>query len=117
MDEHDWYYDNAAEPPPPGGAAVDCAYVARIYCLAWPRFTDSDWANLARIYQVLPGWQADSPDVARWFSTTEDGDAHLWASVEPSGLQVGGVLPAETWREWDIRFRQAVAAARLPRFS
>ncbi|TDD55992.1 hypothetical protein [Saccharopolyspora elongata] len=61
---------------------MERACVERVCCLARPRFTDADWVKPGRIYQVLPGWQADSPDVARWFSTTEDG-AHPWASVEP----------------------------------
>jgi hypothetical protein len=36
----------------------------------------------------------------------------LWASVEPTGLHVHGVLPEADWSSWDERFR--TEAAGLP---
>ncbi|WP_461026421.1 hypothetical protein [Streptomyces sparsus] len=121
MQEHDWYYDNGEELSPdvrPGGLAGDVAKhwmaVERIYGLDWQRFTPADWDTLQRIYQSLPGWQPFSSDVARWFSLDEDRDLHLWASAEPSGLQIAGVLTRGMWQDWDTRFRRAIASHSLP---
>lgn len=123
MQDHDWYYDNGEEPSPAygpeasaGQAAQRRMAVERVYGMAWQRFTPANWDTLQRIYQDLPGWQPGSSDVARWFSLDEDRDLHLWASVEPSGLQVAGVLTQGMWRDWDTRFRHAVASRALPRF-
>ncbi|RKT85708.1 hypothetical protein SAMN05421805_1011445 [Saccharopolyspora antimicrobica] len=102
----EWFYDNADANP----------VVERVYCLAWAEFTDEDWAALGRIYRDLPGWQPGSPDIARWFAPDDDAEQHLWASVEPSGLQVGGLLSADAWQAWDGQFRRAVVDAGLPRF-
>ena len=47
-----------------------------------------------------------------WFGDDEDVPPFLWASVEPTGLQVHGVLPEADWCAWDERFR--TEAAGLP---
>ncbi|MGW3091154.1 hypothetical protein [Streptomyces sp. NPDC001108] len=118
MEEDGWYYDNGEELP--GAPAADDVehrvVVERVYGLAWRRFTPADWETLRQIYEGLPGWQPLSGDGARWFSPTEDRDPHLWASVEPSGLQVAGVLTRGLWREWDARFRHEVIGRDLPRY-
>ena len=49
-----------------------------------------------------------------WFGADAEDIPHLFASVEPSGLQVCGVLPASDWLEWVSRFEPAIAA--LPSF-
>lgn len=107
-----WYYDSWDELDDVGtGQPVQ---VVRTYCLNWHAFTDSDWDTLMRIYQALPGWQADSPGLPRWYSLGEEQPPNLSASVEPPGLQVAGELDARLWQEWDHRFREAVAASGLP---
>ncbi|MGP4048985.1 hypothetical protein [Streptomyces sp. 2A115] len=123
MQERDWYYDNGEELSldlGPGVLAADVAMhwmaVERVYCLDWQRFTPANWDVLQRIYQDLPGWQPFSSDVARWFSLDEDRDLHLWASVEPSGLQVAGVLTLGMWHGWDTQFRRAITNHGLPHF-
>jgi hypothetical protein len=118
-DAVDWFYDNDTdhdtdtdhEPP----AAQGWRVIDRVYCVAWQKFTDTERAVLSGIYRELPGWQG-SGDLARWFAPDETA-AHLWASVEPSGIQVGGALTAEVWLDWDTRFRRAVVEAGLERFS
>ena len=37
--------------------------------------------------------------------------AYLWASVEPSGLQVAGELPDDVWEQWDREFMARASAA------
>ena len=124
MQEHDWYYDNGEHPSPILGSGILAGEVAkhrmaveRIYGLDWQRFTPADWDTLQRIYQGLPGWQPFSSDVARWFSLNEDRDLYLWASVEPSGLQVAGVLTQGMWQDWDTQFRRAITSHSLPRLT
>ena len=48
-----------------------------------------------------------------WFGDDEDFPPFLRASVEPTGLQVSGILPEADWLAWDERFRCAVGD-RLP---
>jgi hypothetical protein len=108
-----WYYDSGEDTDDGAGAGRPLR-VERTYCLYWHAFTDGDWDTLMRIYQALPGWQADSADLPRWFSLGEEQPPHLSASVEPPGLQVIGELDAALWQEWDHRFRDAIAASGLP---
>lgn len=119
-----WYYDNGDELPSVSGGEAQTPHaddewldVERVYHLDWHRFVDDDWHTLWRIYGSLPGWQSvPDGELPRWYSLDEERHLHLWASVEPSGLQVGGVLTVGMWREWDERFRRAVGSAALPRF-
>lgn len=122
MREHDWYYDNDEEAPldadldDPNSETTTCwIAVERIYRLDWRRFTSEGWETLRRIYQVLPGHLPSSADSARWFSLDEERELYLWASVEPPGLQVEGVLTLAMWHDWDSRFRRKVIGHDLPR--
>lgn len=80
--------------------------VERVYGLDWDRFGEDHWRGLSRIYEGLPGALRPS-DGPMWFGDDEDVPPFLWASVEPPGLQVYGVLPEADWRAWDERFRKA----------
>ncbi|MEV8454999.1 hypothetical protein AB0467_07750 [Streptomyces sp. NPDC052095] len=118
MEEDGWYYDNAEEIPdtPAADDAERRLVVERVYGLAWRRFAPADRETLRQIHEGLPGWQPPSGDGARWSSPTEDRDPHPWASVEPPGLQVAGVLARGLWREGDARFRREVIRRNLPRY-
>ena len=102
------FYDNRKPLDDPATADVD-----RVYCLDWHRFGEAEWAALDRVYRELPGWRGYR-DVPFWFGTDEADIPHLCASVEPSGLQVCGVLPALDWLAWELRFESAIAG--LPSF-
>lgn len=85
--------------------SVSCLVeVERVYSLDWDRFDEGHWQSLARIYAELPGAVRDH-DGPMWFGDDEDFPPFLWASVEPPGLQVHGVLPEADWWAWDERFR------------
>jgi hypothetical protein len=112
-----WYYDSGDELDAAGDEAGRTLDVTRTYCLYWHAFTDGHWDMLERICRALPGWQAGSADLPRWYSAAEVQAPYLWASVEPPGLQVGGELDARLWREWDQRFRDAIADSGLPVYS
>jgi hypothetical protein len=98
------FYDNPTPLDDPGTADID-----RVYCLDWHRFRDPEWSALDRIYRGLPGW-VGYRDVPFWFGADAEDIPYLFASVEPSGLQVCGVLPASDWLEWVSRFEAAIAA-------
>ena len=44
-----------------------------------------------------------------WFGQDEEHPPFLWASVEPPGLQVYGVVRAVDWQLWDATFRESIA--------
>lgn len=97
------YYDNLEATPIDGLTCL--VEVERVYGLDWDRFGEDQWAALARIYEVLPG-AVRLREVPWWFGDDEDVPPHLSASVEPTGLQVHGVLPEADWRAWDEWFRR-----------
>ncbi len=111
------YYDNLAPAPVSG---VSCMVeVERIYALDWGRFAVGDWEALERCYEGLPGglaWFRDRRDCPMWFGDDEDVPPFLWASVEPPGLQVHGVLPEADWWVWNEKFLAATAALPARKF-
>ncbi len=100
------FYDDLKATPIDGLSCL--VEVERIYRLDWDRFDEEHWRGLARIYEDLPG-AVRYRDVPWWFGDDEDVPPFLWASAEPTGLQVYGVLPEADWRAWDERFREAVS--------
>lgn len=105
------FYDNL-EPTPPDEDIPGVVEVERIYCFDWDRFRENDWQELSRIYETLPGSVRNPKSGPAWFGDDEEHPPFLWASVEPPGLQVYGVLPESDWLAWDERFR--AAASGLP---
>jgi hypothetical protein len=94
------FYDNLDDDGRSGLVEID-----RIYCFAFDRFSEADWAVLDRVYRALPEFVGYDP-IPRWFSASEAAAPYLWASVEPSGLQVAGTLPSPDWHGWDEQFRR-----------
>lgn len=78
--------------------------VERVYAIRFSQFSDAHWKRLAEIYPTLPEWVGQGNNVPCWFGL-EDSPPFLWASVEPSGLLVHGMLPPEAWERWDSAFR------------
>ena len=102
------FYDNCKPLDDSAAAEVD-----RVYCLAWHRFGEAEWAVLGRVCRGLPGGR-EYRDVPFWFGTDVTDMPHLYASVEQSGLQLCGVLLATDWLEWVSRFESGIAG--LPSF-
>lgn len=105
------FYDNID--PTPVGADRSIVEIERVYGFAFDRFEEVHWSALDAIYRSLPGAYRET-ETPMWFGSSEDTPPFLWASVEPTGLQVYGILPLQSWREWDSAFRTALAAACLP---
>ena len=107
----EWYYDNLREPLED---APEWLEIERVYCLDFDRFNAGDWERLAQLYNKLPQRKPDSPaGCPWWFGTNEELEPFLWASVEPPGLQVYGVLDPKDWEMWDCNFR--ALSAKLPK--
>lgn len=95
------YYDND-----PLYMASDeaCEPVERVYCLQFSQFTSEHWTKLQGIYETLPGWVGiGTHGCPCWFGTSTT-VPYLVASVEPSGLQVSGVLEPTLWTQWHSAF-------------
>ncbi len=56
---------------------------------------DEIWVKIERVYRSMPYWAGDK-DEPRWIGQEID----LWASVEPSGIQLAGTMPDEIWEKW-----------------
>lgn len=105
------FYDNLEPTPVPDEPSV--VEFERVYCLELARFTEEDWASLAIIYRGLPGEYREH-QLPYWFGDSDESPRHISASVEPSGLQVCGVLTPRQWSEWDTAFREALEQSQLP---
>ena len=67
---------------------------------------DEIWQKIGDVYQSMPYWAGNARG-PRWTGEGID----LWASVEPGGLQIAGVMPEEIWQERYRRLRAALADA------
>ena len=53
------------------------------------------WEKIGKIYESMPYWVGDK-NGPQWIGK----DVDLWASVEPSGIQIAGIMPDDIWKEW-----------------
>ncbi len=53
------------------------------------------WNKIGDVYRTMPYWAGDEMEI-KW----KGPNIELWASVEPSGLQIAGDMPEEIWDEW-----------------
>jgi hypothetical protein len=97
------FYDNREPLDDPNTAVVD-----RVYCLDFHRFGDKEWTHLSRVYRELPGW-CDNTNGPFRFGTNDHDIPHLYASVEPSGLHICGILPVTDWLRWSSEFANGIS--------
>ena len=64
------------------------------------------WEKIDRIYESMPYW-AGSKNGPQWIGT----DIDLWASVEPSGIQIAGIMPDDIWEEWYCLLKERLTEA------
>lgn len=65
---------------------------------------------IPQIYKSIAGWlgfleDGENKGIPYWFSFDET-KKHIWASVEPSGLVVEGLIEEEEWQEWKLQFKK-----------
>lgn len=53
------------------------------------------WEKIGKVYASMPYWNGNK-SLPQWTGK----DVDLWASVEPSGIQIAGTMPEEIWTEW-----------------
>jgi hypothetical protein len=81
--------------------------VERVYAIRFSECTNAHSMLLDKIYRSLPEFKGYVYDgLPYWFGVEEDSPPFLWASVEPSGLLVCGMLTSNQWLAWDTQFRQ-----------
>ena len=56
---------------------------------------DHVWAKIRQVYESMPYWAGDENGPS-WKGENID----LWASVEPSGIQIAGEMPDDIWKTW-----------------
>ncbi|MDE7262075.1 MAG: hypothetical protein K2N78_08480 [Oscillospiraceae bacterium] len=55
---------------------------------------DEIWERVGNVYRAMPYWAGTTP--AKWIGE----DIDLWASVEPGGVQIAGIMPENIWEKW-----------------
>jgi hypothetical protein len=92
--------------------------IDRTYAIDVWGLTAAQRTALEAVYRSLPGF-AGYPLPSQcpvWFGPVPEDEnipsiPYLWASVEPSGLQVAGYLSAAVWEVWEAQFLQDASAA------
>lgn len=105
------FYDNPTATPAPEDPSL--VHVERFYGLDLDKFDEGHWKALHRIYRALPGDYREL-ELPTWFGDNEPEPPFLSASVEPSGVQVCGILRRTDWTAWHAAFVAALAASALP---
>ncbi|ARK12909.1 hypothetical protein A6C57_22665 [Fibrella sp. ES10-3-2-2] len=75
------------------------------------------WEKVASIYDQMEGWlgfgegdDLGELDIPYWFNYDES-QKHVFASVEPPGLQVAGIMSDEDWKAWSATFKRLASKA------
>lgn len=53
------------------------------------------WEKIGIVYSSMPYWMG-TKNGPRW----REEDIDLWASAEPSGIQIAGKMPDDIWDKW-----------------
>ena len=56
---------------------------------------DEVWERIGNVYRSMPYWSGNGRG-PKWTGENID----LWASVEPGGLQIAGVMPEDILKTW-----------------
>lgn len=87
-------------------------HINRTYNIHYGAMTEHDWDKLASVYKALPQFRGAASDgCPTWFGAHTEEGPYIWASVEPSGLLVAGLLDEADWQRWDAQFRSLASAA------
>ncbi|MDE7269195.1 MAG: hypothetical protein K2N81_01845 [Acetatifactor sp.] len=64
------------------------------------------WDKIGQVYKSMPYWYGYD-NCPTWRGENID----LWASVEPSGLQIAGTMPEDIWNEWYSSLKNKLTTA------
>jgi hypothetical protein len=63
------------------------------------------WVKIGEVYASMDGWiELEETEMPCWFGREGD-NSYVYASVEPSGLQVEGRLDDAVWLPWIAEFQ------------
>lgn len=69
------------------------------------------WDKVEHVYASLDGWlgygdgKTGEQGIPYWFSFNEN-EKHIFASVEPAGVQFCGLMEQEEWDAWVKKIKQ-----------
>ncbi|MFB9326189.1 hypothetical protein ACFFSY_09720 [Paenibacillus aurantiacus] len=90
--------------------------IDRVYCLNFNEFVEATWEQLQQVYWVLPQYLVKSHQCPMWFGEEGISSIYLYASVEPSGLQIVGKLQIEQWALWEKALHSQLSRFAFPSF-
>lgn len=64
------------------------------------------WDKIGEVYRSMPYWYGNE-NGSRWVGS----DIDLYASAEPSGIQIAGIMPDEIWVDWYASLKQKLKDA------
>ena len=64
------------------------------------------WEKIGQVYQSMPYWSGNEHG-PKWLGENID----LWASVEPGGIQIAGIMPEKIWETWYAKLKADLSAA------
>lgn len=62
--------------------------------------------KIDEVYASMPYWDG-SKNETHWMGDNID----LWASIEPSGIQISGTMPNDIWIEWYVSLKKKLTDA------
>lgn len=64
------------------------------------------WIKIGKVFSYMPYWcgYANEP---KWIGD----NINVWASAEPSGLQIAGTMPEDIWNAWYAKIKEKLAEA------
>lgn len=65
------------------------------------------WNKIGEVYSSMPYWDAES-DSPHW---TNAENIDVYASVEPSGIEISGSMPKDVWEEWYASLKNRLTEA------
>lgn len=106
------FYDNRDNLPDETGNIL----IDRVYCLMFHDFIETAWEQLGEVYRSLPQYIQQPDACPMWYGEEESKAPFLYASIEPSGLQIVGHLSSEQWERWERIFHQELSKHEFPSF-
>ena len=64
------------------------------------------WNKISDVYRSMPYWK-ETTKGAKWIGENID----LWASVEPGGSQIAGIMPDNILEMWYSELKEKLTAA------
>lgn len=64
------------------------------------------WDKINAVYKSMPYWEGKDP-YPHWIGP----DIEIWASVEPSGIQITGSMLDDIWESWYSLLKEQLSNA------